>query len=132
MNINEIPLNKKYEGYLWLSNSIEPKVLDNQKINLELKEGMMPFIVEGQLYNSTDHISYSIKYVNGEHLVTKYENVSPEDKSNNNVEEKAYLSNRMDDRELVFHRYWELVEDENCENMKTLVITKNVFIGFKK
>lgn len=136
MTISEIPLNKEYEGYLWLSNSVMPIVFDNQTIDMELKElkeGMMPFIVEGQLYSQTEKISYSIKYVDGRHIVSKYEKVRIDD-ANDDIELKTYLSNRMDDRELCFLRYWEPTEegDENCEGMKPLVITKNVFVGFKK
>lgn len=140
MSINEIPTNVEYQGYLWLSNSIEPIVFDNQTIDIklkekeiELKEGMMPFVVEGQLYSQTEKISYSIKYVDGRHIVSKYEKVRIDD-ANDDIELKTYLSNRMDDRVLCFLRYWEPLDDgdENCEGMKPLVITKNVFVGFKK
>lgn len=139
MSINEIPTNVEYQGYLWLSNSIEPIVFDNQTIDMklkekeiELKEGMMPFVVEGQLYSQTKQTSYSIKYVDGEHIVLKYDKVCIDD-AKGDIELKTYLSNRMDDRALCFLRYWEPTEkgDENCEGMKPLVITKNVFVGFK-
>ena len=135
MKISEIPLNKeyKYEGYLWLSNSKAPKVYENQPIDIELKEGMMPFVVEGQLYCQTEQTSYSIKYVDGEHVVSEFDKVCIED-AKGDIELKTYLSNRMDDRLLCFLRYWEpsAKGDENCEGMKPLVITKNVFVGFKK
>lgn len=148
ININDITLDKNYEGYLWLSNSTEPHVYINEKINLHMKEGI--FIVEGQLYNSTDYISYSIKYVDGKYIVYKNDidsallnlgegkqkSITMKDEEGNDVlcivERKDYLSNRMSDHWLKFLRYWEEKEDENCMNMPVLTFTKNVFVGFKK
>jgi len=124
----------KYEGYLWLSNSSKPKVYDNQVIDIDLGDNMMPFVVEGQLYDRKRKVSYNIKYVDGEHIVNKYKGID-DDTTDANIEHKTYLPNRMEeigDRQLHFLRYWELKEDENCEGMPVLVITKNVFVGFKK
>lgn len=145
MEISEIPLDKKYEGYLWLSDSNEPKVFTNESIDIELKEDMIPFVVEGQLYESTTRISYSIKYVDGKCLVYNNDIDSAlldldegEQKSITLkdvpciVERKDYLSNRMDEKWLKFLRYWEAKPDENCEGMSAFAITKNVFIGFEK
>lgn len=123
-----------YEGYLWLSNSSKPRVYDNQVIDIDLGVGMMPFVVEGQLYDRKRKVSYSIKYVDGEHLVNKYKDIDDET-TDANIEHKTYLPNRMEiigNRRLHFLRYWEPKEDKNCEDMSVLVITKNVFAGFKK
>lgn len=152
MRINDLPLNKDFEGYLWLSNSNKPKVFPTENVDIVLKEDMMPFVVEGQLYDSTTCISYSIRYVDGKYLVYKNDidptllnlgvgnqkSITLKDKEGEDVtcivERKDYLSNRMDGKWLTFLRYWEPTEDgdENCKGMKPLVITKNVFIGFKK
>lgn len=132
-------LGKEYEGYLWLSNSEKPKVYKSESIDLKLEKGT--FFVEGQLYCRASHVSYSIRYVDGEHIITEYENVDGET-TDNNIEHKVYYPNRMDEflkerMGLHFLRYWEEMPDENCKGdndkcMPVLVITKNVFVGFKK
>ena len=133
IKINEIKTNGKlYEGYLWQSDSNKPKVYDNQKLDIKLEENVNPFIVEGQLYNREEHVSYSIKYIDGEYLVYLHEEVY-DDTTDSNIEHKTYLPNRMEelgDRKLHFLRYWEPKEDSCYEGMETLVITKNVFVGF--
>lgn len=126
-----------YEGYLWMSDQENPTVYENDSVTLP-EEGANPFVVEGQLYNETAGLSYSIKYVDGQYIVQEYE-VTEADKANQDNQFKTYLSNRMGDQKLQFLRYWEEVLDEdnykdgnNPNGLPVLTQTKNVFIGFKK
>lgn len=121
------------EGYLWWNDQQAPKVYDGGAFDLCFDESKNPFVVEGQLYSIDENMWYGIKYVDGQYIINKYK-VNDDDLSNIANEIKYYLSNRMDGRWLKFLRFWEPVEegDKNCEGMKPLVITKNVFIGFKK
>ena len=135
ISINDIKA-LSYEGYLWMSDQEEPKVYDNEPITLP-KEGDNPFIVEGQLFNKAEGLSYSIKYVDGQYIVQEY-TVTEADKENPDNEPKNYESNRMGDRKLMFLRYWEEILDEdnyrdsnNPKGLPVLTQTKNVFIGFK-
>ena len=121
----------KCEGYLWWSDQQTPKVYQNELMDICLDETKNPFIVEGQLYDEENKESYSIKYVDGQYLVNKFE-VDESDFINLDNDVKSYLSNRMDDRWLKFLSYWEEKEDENCMGMPVLTLTKNVFIGFDK
>lgn len=121
----------KCEGYLWWSDQQEPKVCQDEAIDLCLDETKNPFVVEGQLYDKETKESYSIKYVDGQYLINIYK-VTDEYLVNSVNEIKCYLSNRMGDRWLRFLRYWEEKEDENCMGMPVLTFTKNVFIGFKE
>ena len=124
-----IKLNK-CEGYLWWSNQQEPKVYQDEAIDIYLDETQNPFVVEGQLYDLDEQMSYCIKYVDGLYIINKYK-VEKQDLDNHDYETIDYLSNRMDNRWLKFLRYWEAKEDENCLGMPVLTLTKNVFIGFK-
>lgn len=127
-SINDIqPL--KYEGYLWMSDEQYPKVFIHDEV--EFPETDNPFIVEGQLFNKENGISYSIKYVDGEYIIHEYK-VTEADLQNPDNETKEYLSNRMEDKWLKFLRYWEAVPDENSMGMPVLKLTKSVFIGFKE
>lgn len=122
---------EKCEGYLWWSDQQQPKVYHNEGIDKSFDETKNPFVVEGQLYDKEGKISYSIKYVDGQYHINIYE-IKDEDFNNPDNETKCYLSNRMGDRWLKFLRYWEPKEDPNCEGMKVLKLTKNVFVGFKE
>lgn len=119
------------EGYLWWSDQQEPKVYQDEAIDICLDETKNPFVVEGQLYDKGEKKSYSIKYVDGQYLINIYE-VKDEDFNNPDNETKCYLSNRMVDKRLKFLRYWEEKKDENCMGMPVLTFTKNVFVGFKE
>lgn len=121
----------KCEGYLWWSDKQEPKIYDGDVLDITLDETNNPFVVEGQLYDKEENMSYSIKYVDGQYLINicKVEN---RDFMNKDNELKSFLSNRMGGRWLKFLRYWEEKEDENCMKMPVLTFTKNVFVGFKK
>lgn len=121
----------KCEGYLWWSDQQQPEVYHQEALDKCLDETKNPFVVEGQLYDTNEKKSYSIKYVDGKYLINIYK-VEDKDISNPDNETKCYLSNRMGDRWLKFLRYWEPKEDPNCEGMKVLKLTKNVFVGFKE
>ena len=136
IRINEIK-SLAYEGYLWMSDQEDPTVYENDSVTLPI-EGANPFVVEGQLYNRTEGLSYSIKYVDGQYIVQEYE-VTEADMKNPDNQIKTYLSNRMGDKKLQFLRYWEEVPDEdnyrdssNPKGLPVLTQTKNVFVGFKK
>lgn len=125
-----------YEGYLWMSDQENPNVYENTSVELPA-EGSK-FVVEGQLFNKTEGLSYSIKYVDGQYIVQEYE-VTEADLKNPDNQVKTYLSNRMGDKKLQFLRYWEEVLDEdnykdtaNPNGLPVLTQTKNVFIGFKE
>lgn len=126
-----------YEGYLWMSDQENPTIYESDFVSLPTEEAN-PFVVEGQLYNKTEGLSYSIKYVDGQYIVLEYKVTEAEMKSPDN-QVKTYLSNRMGDKKLQFLRYWEEVPDEdnytdsnNPKGLPVLTQTKNVFIGFKK
>lgn len=122
---------KNCEGYLCWSDQQIPQVYQNDALDICLDEATNPFVVEGQLYDKECRQSYSIKYVDGQYLITKY-NVAEWDFANPDNERKYFFSNRMDGRWLKFLRYWEEKEDENCMGMPVLTFTKNVFVGFKE
>ena len=119
----------KCEGYLWLSDQQQPTVYQDKSIDICLDETKNPFVVEGQLYDEENKVSYSIKYVDGQYLINKYK-VDESDFTNPDNQIESYLSNRMDDRWLIFLSVWEEIEDENCMGMPVLTLTKHVFIGF--
>jgi CRISPR type III-associated protein (TIGR04423 family) len=117
-----------YEGYIWYSNEKEPEVIDNKDFEINIPDTQNPFIIEGQLFDRNNQKSYSIKFVDGEYLVTTYDL----SKQGNNYEKKEFLSNRMDNRILLFRQYWKEEKDELCCGMTTLHPAEFVFVGFKK
>lgn len=124
-----------YEGYLWRSDQEQPEILDKQSVSV-LKEGN--FVVEGQLYNEEQGLSYSIRHVDGEYRVYEFV-VTDDDLKSPDNQLKCYESNRMDGRKLRFLRYWEeCLDKDNVQSdgfpvgLPVLTQTKNVFIGFER
>ena len=147
IDINEIPMDRSLTGYLWMSNEREPQVLENCSIEQNNKQhganpallqiGVNPFIVEAELWDAANHVSYAIHHAGNKVVCQRYE-VKAEDFSNsdNTVD---FLSHRMNGRKLHFREYWEPRRDIDVldisgkpvgEKMPTLVMTRRVFVGF--
>lgn len=148
IDINEIPMDKSLTGYLWMSNEREPLVLENCSIKQSNKQhganpalfqmGVNPFIVEAELWNNVNNVSYAIHHAGNEVVCQRYE-VKAEDRNNRDNRESVFLSHRMDGRGLRFLEYWEPRRDIDVydisgkpvgEKMPTLVMTRRVFVGF--
>lgn len=129
-----------YEGYLWFSDADAPVVLDgeelavdfDQVLTIEGKDYDLPskkvFIVEAQLFDKDNNISYSVKYVDGQHLVKRFE-VNPLDYNREETDLKQYYGNGMK-KWLQFLQYWGLQQDSFCCDMETWVPKGLVFVGF--
>lgn len=126
MKIDEIE-KSLYTGYIWYSNKTIPDVLLNEEFPLDGLNSQNAFIVEGQLCN--DKISISIKFVDGEYIICKYDL--------SNYEKTAaieFVPNRMSDKgveKLMFKRVWEAEKDPLCCDMDVLQPKELVFVGFK-
>lgn len=135
-----------YQGYLWYSDQQQPIIFPYDKeeklqgynltkdgllVCLSLDDDTNPFIIEGQLYDENNGISYSIKYVDGKYLKKEYHVVSKEEGCE--VTKKSYMSNRMNGRVLYFKEIWRPSEpDTLCEGMSVLQPAELMFVGFKK
>lgn len=136
MSISKIPLKGNYEGYYWMSDSRDPKVLHGENLSEEFV-GKNPFVVEAELYDRDNHTSYSVHHA-GNKVVCKCFVVKEADFDSHNVDTLLYKSNRMDDLQLSFLQYWEAQDDKTCpidetgeKFMQSLQMTKRVFVGFK-
>ena len=123
-----------YSGYVWMSDSPQPKVLRNEDFELEIADDNNPFVVEAQLF-SDKNVSISVKYVDGKYIIQKYENVNM-DLESETESVKEYVANSKIGGTLVFLQYWEEVKDEEehptrC-GMNELRPGKLVFVGFKE
>lgn len=135
--------NNLYEGYLWYSNEKTPRVLNGEPWSeAELDASKNPFIIEGQLYDKENLISYSIKYVDGQYFCKKYE-LKETDFNDIDIDKVSFKAHHIDKVSFKAHRmgkgvvleflqYYREVEDELCEGMKVLQSAEKVFIGFKE
>lgn len=123
-SLTEIP-HYKYEGYLWLSDKTEPKVLKDEEFNSnEIKQN--PFIIEGLLWAKKERVSIHIRHT-GRYLIHKYEVNTPD--SSKDV--KQYLAHKIEGIEkLKFKQLWEPEKDPLCEGMEVLKMKALVFTGF--
>ncbi len=115
------------EGYIWRSDAETPIIIKSSDV-VELNNGEIPFVIEGQLFDGKT--SYSIKYVDGTYIVKEY-TVNVTDYNHVNINKKQYQGHRMEGRILEFLEYWEAQKDPLCLDMEVLQPTKVVFVGFK-
>ncbi|MCK9159574.1 MAG: TIGR04423 family type III CRISPR-associated protein [Bacteroidaceae bacterium] len=133
IEINQIDLTASYEGYLWMSDQKEPRVYKDEALDKDYFKGINPFIIEGELYNASQHKSYSIRFVDGSYYVNEYLIEDDEYDENHSKDIQYYLPNRMKDvAALKFLQRWRPESDPLCEDMYVLRPVEQVFVGFKK
>lgn len=118
-----------FEGYIWRSDSKEPKVLRTEKYDFSKVE-LNPFIVEGLLYSESSKTSIHIQHT-GDYQIFEYDlkNLS----QIGQLEEVSFLPHRLSGLEKVnFKQLWVSEPDENCEGMEVLKMKALIFCGFKK
>lgn len=128
--INNIPAGS-YEGYYWLSNADKPVVIDGYFNGLRLNSDDNPFVIEAQLFDRENNVSFSVKYVDGKYYAYCYKlNDATDDKEE--VKVQKYCSNQMDDHQwLYFLQYWRTESDKLCDGMDVLQPAEMVFVGFE-
>jgi len=134
--LQDIPTNKNYEGYLWWSDQQKPDVYDNQPIVSQLDKPIWPesvtnpFIIEGNLWDNDNKISYLIRFIDGQYLVYKFELKGI---SKDQITKHKYLPNRMPGIDkLKFKEVWEEQPDEFCNGFNVLKPAFIAFVGFEK
>ncbi len=132
-NLSEIK-NRKYSGYIWMSDAKEPNVLNQEKFDFA-SIGINPFIIEALLYCEEEKVSLTIRHTGKYHINEIDLNSLPEGAELENVE---YLPHRLTDKEkgidvdkVQFKQLWIPEKDENCENLPVLKMKALVFTGFK-
>lgn len=118
-----------YCGYIWMSNKKMPEIINGNFTKL-LDNTTNPFIIEGQLYDAEKGVSYSIKFVDGDYLILRFD-VKKEDFNNKDNEIKEFYANRIEGhKKLCFLQYWRSKKDEMCCDMDVLEPAELVFVGF--
>lgn len=129
----EINKQAKYEGYIWLSDQTQPRVLLGEEFDVDgITDSINPFVIEGQLWNAADGISISIRYADGKHVKHFHQVTNEELQGTLTVTTEQYISHIKGVGRLCFLRYWKAQEDELCENFEALRPEKLVFVGFEK
>lgn len=125
--------NKLYDGYLWYSDQKTPEVFEQKAWDESmLDENVNPFVIEGQLYDSENLVSYSIKYVDGKYIIKKYQ-LKSTDFNNVDIDILDFKAHRMGKGTVLeFLQYYREEVDTECEGMKVLVPAEKVFIGLKE
>lgn len=126
-NLSEIK-NRKYSGYIWMSNAKQPKMLYSEEFDFSTI-GINPFIIEGLLYNEEENISITISHTGKYHIHEFDLNDLPEGAE---LEDIEYLPHRLNGVDKVcFKQLWVPEKDENCENWPVLKMKALIFTGFK-
>jgi len=126
VEINEIPVDVKLEGYLWMSDEKTPRIYDNVPVDMNLLSSVNPFVLEGCLVDKENGLSFIIKQLNGKPVIYRYILVMDDE-----VCARTYESVRMDGRKLRFAQRWrEKPDDVCCLGMPVLEAAEEVFLGF--
>ena len=127
MKISELN-NRKFEGYIWLSNKDNPIRLNNETFDFgNYEEGNNPFVVEALLKsgNKSVHIRHTGRYHIHEFDLDKM----PEGAV---LEDVEYLPHRLDGvKKVNFKQLWVPEPDENCEGMPVLRMKALIFSGLE-
>lgn len=127
MRVNNIE-SGNYQGYVWKSNEKDPTIVSGI-FNEELS-AKNAFIIEGFLYDDERGVSYSIKYVDGEYIINKYD-VPATDFNRKDVKLMSFYAHRMNGhKKMDFLQYWRVEKDDKCCDMDVLQPAELVFVGF--
>ena len=135
-NLEEIPKDYKYIGYLWYSDKEEPVIFENKKFSYKEDDN---FIIEGYLYSEDQNISISIKFIDGKYYITKIDLSSYDFNSDSeNFSKHTYLTDaaivnkNKEFKYINFVQYWKTQKDKLCANMEVLKPNWIAFVGFSK
>lgn len=126
-NLNKIK-NRKYSGYIWMSDERKPIILNNDNFDF-LSIGTNPFIIEALLFSYEENISLSIRHTDT-YQIHEFDlnNLDAESV----IEDVEYLPYRLESVDKVcFKQLWVPEEDEYCEGLQVLKIKAIIFTGFK-
>ncbi|MFC2759873.1 TIGR04423 family type III CRISPR-associated protein [Hallella multisaccharivorax] len=135
MTIKDIPAQEKYEGYLWMSDSTEPVVLDREPLPEDKISSPNPFVVEAELYDGANLCSFSVHHAGNEIICNRFQ-LTLDDRTSGHNEERVFKSHHFKDHlELHFIDCWEPQSDELCQPegedpMDVLRFTRRIFVGF--
>lgn len=124
----------KFEGYLWKSDNDAPILFDGKEYKeIAFDNSVNPFVVEGELYDAENGLSYTVRFVDGKYIIECHQVTKADIAGNEHITKKEYLAQRMQGvSALKYLQYWKIVNDELCEGMETLQPDDLVFVGFKK
>jgi len=131
--MNTIPKGK-YEGWLWKSDAREPEIItpDTEQV-FSFDDNKNPFVIEGQLWDAQTRTSYSIRYVDGRHIVKKFDVEESDLDCNEHATKKSFIAHRLGKHQCVnMLQYWKEVPDDLCCGFPMLQPDKLVFVGFGK
>lgn len=126
-----------YLGYYWMSDTTDPVIVNGNlpEIISSLNPAENPFVIEANLFNQDDRMSYTIKFIDGNYVLTscqiREKLVDVESGIYDNITLKEYYANRMPGLILLFFQYWREQPDPLCAEMPVLHPAEMAFVGFK-
>lgn len=123
---------RKYIGYVWMSDKEEPIVLE-QPTEFDFSSiGVNPFVQEALLFSEEENISVMVRHT-GEYYISEFElgNFPNEYEL---VEKQYYPHKKLGfkDTRVCISQLWLPKKDDNCEEMEVLTLKAHIFTGFKK
>lgn len=125
----------QFEGYKWESDKKAPVVYygSEKEVEIILDSTVNPFIIEALLFDKVAKTSYNIKYVDGEYIIRRWDDVSAET-TDDKYTTKCFYSNFPDhpNTRMKFLQSWVEVKDTECLDGELSVLKPGemIFVGF--
>ncbi|WP_373550728.1 TIGR04423 family type III CRISPR-associated protein [Haliscomenobacter sp.] len=119
----------EYDGYYWLSDEQEPRIIRKGKIDPAWFKAL-PFVIEANFFTSDKNsgISIQVRNIEGVYQVTVYDLKNfPEGYSISYV---PYIGHDLGGANYRMAEAWQSVNDELLEGMTTLLPAWSAFAGF--
>lgn len=132
--IQSIPM-ANYVGYLCYSDDTPVRVLNHEKFSLEASAEQIPFIIEGELYDEAQRLSWSIRYADGQYRILRYEVLEEGMEFDHQYVVPRFDLAADESKEtcrLHFYQYWMARPEPLCEGMEVLMPAQRVFVGFEQ
>lgn len=123
---------RKYEGYVWMSDEANPQMLYGEE---EFKFSSMsppnPFVIEALLWSEDDQISVHVRHT-GKYHIHEYNVCDLSKEKGAALVDKSFLPHRLKGvKKVKFKQLWLLEKDENCMDMPVLTMKALIFTGFE-
>ena len=130
ISLEDIDYTLQYEGYYWYSNKQRPELVNQSIITKDIFK-KLPFIVEGNLYCSSNQVSINIKNIDGAYVI--YQCILA-DLPKNQYSLQEYIAHDLEGvSKIKMLQYWKEGEaDDLLAGMTTLIPAWQAFQGFIK
>jgi CRISPR type III-associated protein (TIGR04423 family) len=127
ISIAQIPKDYLFEGYYWYSNQHKPILVSPPSPIQAEWFSELPFVVEGNFYDSDHQLSIQIRNIDGQYVVAQ---IDLRNLGDFEYDRTTYIGHDLEGKQFQMIEAWKPQADELLEGMKTLKPVWSAFAGF--